>query len=337
MKKVKLIILFSLATFLFTACEKENSQPSNRMEAGESAVKSKPSFTNKSDSSFYYDMLDYAIKIVNDTAPANIDEHLGLLYLEAAVNYERANIMQSSVYSEVIEFSMDVTIVSNGGELEIEGSEALQFYNNLLAEVDSKYSNSDLVSTYGNDAFISVVDLEYDQYPQGSGLEPIDINLVVKYYPEPIFPFCSAENDWRALDLLGMCADGSYDNLDAARRLEDMLTHSSCSSFVPWPHCARSLFVNVVPGEKNGFETANIWDGDSPSDCITYNQLNGYRNGALTEAVNMLPTNLPPEWGNPDVAPLDFVVGKVASSQGVAHNLKVYYGSIWCPPIDVIH
>lgn len=325
------------ASLVLIACEKDQTAPTNRMN-GEDAIKNKNvQSTNKSavDSATYFTLLNYINDVEGGSTPPTVDWSIGILNIESAVNHTKSNLGKTSSFSEIVEISATTTISGSGSNYELSGSNALTAYDDLIDEIEDAYYESDLYATYGSDAFISLVDITFDDTPTGFGSAPLGGSVWIKYYPEPDFPFCDFDYGWKALDLLGKC--GSSANSDAAKRLESMVTRKSCNNNLPNFNCEPLLYT-ITTLSENGFNSSNLWDGTSPSNCISRTALiNTWRPGIDTETTNLNPSPLTfNQTQVHNVFPFDYSVGKESIGTDVAHELTVSYAALWCRPIDPI-
>lgn len=330
-KTTALIVAVSLAQ---VACEKDQTTPKSYDNIHQD--KSKQTYnTNKSidNSDLYIHIVDYATDLEDGVVPQDLDWEKGMLSVESAVNYNLGKLGETSMHSEIVEISVNAEASLVDNTYKLNGEDALSFYNNLKSDINDAYLESDLYTNYGSDVFISVIDLTFSDSPSSSGLVEIGALISFKYKPEPAFPFCDIENDWKALDLLGRCVNGNYDNTDAAVRIETYLTHLDCNElwYLKAVNCNPALW-GVASAFEDGFNTTNVWNGQSVSDCISSLAIsNTWIPGALTEADVINPS---PGYLNE----VDYSVGKAVNQLNgdVAHKLTVSYAVILCYAYDPV-
>lgn len=330
-KKAAFVFAASLALI---ACEKDQAEPTNRMNGGD-AVKSKNVQSinkNPVDSATYFTLLNYVYDLDGGSTPPTVDWHSGMLNVETALNYSKANLGKTSTHSELIDISASATVSGSAGGYELSGSHSLSLFDDLITEIDDAYYESDLYATYGSDAFISLVDVTFDESPSSAGSITVYATVWVKYYLEPDFPFCDFENDWKALDRLGLCSGGST-GVDAARRLEGMVTNDNCNEYFA-PYNCSPLLYSIVRVTNDGFNSSNIWDGTAASNCISSTALNyTWRPGIDTETSNMNPSPILLPQSTFYVYPIDYSVGKASIGSNVAHDLSISYAAFLCHPM----
>ena len=311
-------------------CEKDIDSPSStNSKIKNENSKFKPIQMQDKSGGLSYDLInDYTDDLESSNSPTDEKWNLALLMIESAINHTEGTLEQVSTHSELLEFSSTVDITESGGELLVEGNDALGLYDDLVADLTTEINNSGLKAEHGSGVFVSAIDLYLDGNPSGPGNIAVYAQAMLKFDVEPEFPNCSADNDWKALDQLGKCSGGS--NLDAAIRIESMLTRVSCSSSRANDYCIAYSLSHVTFATKDGFSSSNIWDGTASSNCITELAINNtWEPGAITEANNMAPAS-------PRNSQIDYMMGKATNTSGVAHELTVSYARVWCPPIDPI-
>ena len=320
-------LIAALASFQI-ACEKDVDQPSASME-NNSTKSTKKSLMNNKSGGLSYTLIDnYVSELEANNSPGDEMYDLSLLMIESAINHTEATPLPKSTHSELIEFSAEVDITSSAEGFIIEGADALDLYTELVSELNSAIDNSSLFYSYGGDAFVSVIDLTIDGTPSEAGSIGVSGQAMLKFDVEPDIPYCYADNNWKALDQLGKCTGGHF--IDAAMRIESMISNTSCNSLKMADWCTAYYASHITFATNSGFSTSNLWDGTSTSTCINASAINNtWEPGALTEASSMEPAVY-----NVHV---DYMMGKLnaaSPSTNVAHELTVSYADVWCPPID---
>lgn len=307
-----------LAITIMASCEKENNSPTMNQSGDtmeQTATKNK---IKNQKSALFNDIIDYEDDLMVPQAPADKEREEALLFIESIINHQEGQLGEIGQLSETVAIEESVVVSENGSDLEIEGADALDFYEDLETAVQNAYDNSDLYDTYSTDAFISVIDLDIPS--SGSeGTESVGGTVTIKVELEPAFSGCSVTYDWKALDRLGDCSGGNT-GFDAALRLQGMLTKASCNSdYIELSPCPNIYTYNMSNAVKSGFNSSNIWDGNASSDCITDNAIqNTHFPNYITEANNMQTV------GN---GHLDYTIKKAELSGKVAHKLQVFYAS----------
>lgn len=317
-------------SLLIWACEKDQIEPNTLSKNGVSDNNA-PIKGSRSHKSAILDAIqDYEEDLLSDTEPPTTEREEALLHMESIINHNKADASEAGNLTEVVSISVDVDVVLNGGsgELEIEGSDALNFYNDLETEVETAYQESDLNEEYADGAYIAVIDLDIPA-TGSSGTESVGAEVLVKYILSPSFSGCSANDDWKALDLLGNCT-GNYSNtFDAARKLEGMLNDRNCNSDKFGQLCTSVYFRSISMGSSSGLNSSTIWDGSSVSDCIYASSIN-YRFTTYKAEADVISGS-----STPYVTYIDYFVNKdVGMNNDVAHRLVVTYAQQIFHPCD---
>ena len=316
-------LIAALASFQI-ACEKDVAEPTAN---NNQIVTQKVKKQNNKSSDFDYELYDdYISDLETASTPDDQDWEQALLLLESAVNHTEGTLGEVSTHSEIVSFSAMVYLSEGEEDLIVEGEDALDFYEDIIEELNIAFNNSNLYATYGTDAFVSAIDLHISASPSTAGALEVDGSGMVKFNLEPDYPYCSANNNWKALDQLGFCTSGGT-GLDAAMRIESMLTRQSCNSSLAPAYCTAYYVSNVTFVQENGFNTSNLWNGTASSNCISSGAINStWKPGAITQANSMKPAY--------DIAQIDYAMSGLFGVNTAGHKLTVSYAYVGCPAVD---
>ncbi len=290
MKKNKIIVGFLIATMaIFTACEKDAGISPN---GNATASKSIAGNNDKAGGITESDIITHTKDLLNGDEPsATFDLETTLKLLETAVNTDIGNFDKKSYYSERLEIEVDLDYTESEGVFSLDG-QSLDYFNTIKDEVEDAFTNSTFYATHGSSSFISVIDFEgLDNYGS-SPTDKISVLVDMKYDYEPLVPFCSFDNDWKAYQKRGDCS-AMYAG-DAALRMESMLMNSDCNSQLGSPGftCVCDIvWYDIKTRYEKGRNDSRIWNGNSGADCLSKSDLNNiYEPGAKAVANDLTPT-----------------------------------------------
>lgn len=327
--KIASLLLMSL---LVWACEKDQTNP-NTLSNNTISENSQPHKGLKNQKSTLFESIqEYEDSLLTSSYPETIEREDALLYMESIINHNEADASEVGNLSEEVTFEVGVNISENSqtSELEIQGDDALSFYNSIEADLEDAYEGSDLYEEHGADAYIAVVDLDIPSSGSGTGTESVGVAAQLKVVLSPAFSDCSSQYDWKALNLLGTCT-GSYSGVfDAARKLEGMLNDADCNSDKFERMCTSVYFYSIASASSSGLSSSNIWNGTSPSDCLTAIAINNTHFPNYKSEANSITSS---------ISQKTFIDYQVKGIEGVgtnvAHNLKVQYASQIFHPCDL--
>lgn len=330
MEKIKLIAAIAVSTLLFTACDKEEGVMPNSGSNAKSSTNTKGVQDNfdKSGMITDSDVVDYVDVLIGESEPGvTYDLKTTLLLLETAVNVEIGTLGAKSYYKDLLEIEVDLAYNESGGKYSLE-PDVLDYFNEIKDSVTAAFENSAFYATHGSSSFISVIDFDGLEEYKNSPLDHVKIFISVDFDFEPVVPFCTFDNDWRAGNNLGDCS-ATYAG-DATTRLQSMATNQTCNSqfVVPGQVCFCSIYpFDIRSKHSDGSVDSRLWSGTGVNTCITKYDLNTiYKPGIPAIANDLEPTYN--YWPTNDVGQINYYVYPSGGSVTAYHNLYVFYAKI---------
>lgn len=323
-KKAAFVFAASLALI---ACEKDQEEPTNRMNGGD-AVKSKENKTlNKSSEAMFDDIMTF-INNVNESSLENpYEAEEALVYTEASLNYNLTNDnhLPSSSHIDTTEYYVEIG--ESGGDLII-SAEDIQSMNDDLYDVIYAEAESFNFDDNMDGKYISFIDMDWSSL--GIGSNKITVAFAINNF-NSIIPSCDFLDDWKPMFDLGGCNGNPAISSDAAQELNKIVNYPACNTELT--NYDDALFARItstkeiIPFQNFGwsqtYSNTSIWDDTQYLNvCLLTNRLDELRDSCIWISTEEAPTD-------PLLILKNITVGTnvlLASTTVYMHTYKYTYG-----------
>lgn len=282
------------ASLVLVACEKEQAEPTYRMN-NESVVKSKSENINKSSDELLDDVLTFIEGVTESSLNSSYNAEEALLYTEAALNYRLTNDnhLPSATYIDTIEYVVEV---DEEDDLII-SEENIQTMNDDL--YDEIYSNAENYNFEDNmdGKFISFVDIKWSMI--GVGGNAVTVAYGINNF-NSVVPNCNFMGSWRPIFDMGGCNGNPATSSDAGKELNRIVNYPSCNTELN--SCQNGIWFGLhstdeirplVTGNWSRMYTTNsIWNDISYQNvCLNSSRINQLRDSCIAIAAYEKPVN----------------------------------------------
>lgn len=323
---IKLTALIVAVSFAQVACEKDQNEPANRMNAGE-AVKSKNyEITNKSSEELLEDILSFIDHVTESSLDSSFEAEDALLYTEAALNYRLTNDnhLPSSTHIDTTEYYVEI----DDEDGLIISTEKIQSMNDDLYDVIYSEASDYNFEDNMDGKFISFVDMDWSNLGVGSNL--ITVAYSINNF-NSVMPTCNFTNSFRPIFDMGGCNGNPATSSDAGKELNKVVNYPSCNTELNSCQNGVWAFLNstdeIIPWHNFGwsqtYTNTSIWDDTQYLNvCLNASRMNELRDSCIWISTQEKPSN-------PDITLKNISVGSdiLMSSPAVyLHTYKYTYG-----------